>query len=48
MTPRGGGLAAGQRYFVDVEDIADVAAAALTQDGHSGEAYGQTGPRAIN
>ncbi|MFD4183543.1 NmrA family transcriptional regulator [Rhodococcus sp. NPDC058514] len=33
--------------FVDVEDIADVALAALTQPGHSGKIYELTGPRAI-
>ncbi|GAB5489756.1 MAG: NAD(P)H-binding protein [Parasphingorhabdus sp.] len=31
--------------FVDVDDIADVAVAALTEDGHSGEIYEVTGPR---
>jgi len=31
--------------FIDVEDIADVAFAALTQDGHNGEIYEVTGPR---
>ncbi|WP_194927331.1 NAD(P)H-binding protein [Catenulispora pinisilvae] len=33
--------------FVDVEDIADVAAAALTQDGHNGQIYEVTGPRLL-
>src|SRR5262245_19730415 len=33
--------------FVDVEDIADVAVAALTQDGHDGQIYELTGPRAL-
>ena len=33
--------------FVDVEDIADVAVAALTEDGHAGEVYELTGPRAL-
>jgi uncharacterized protein YbjT (DUF2867 family) len=33
--------------FVDVEDIADVAVAALTQDGHDGRVYELTGPRAL-
>ena len=32
--------------FVDVEDIADVAVAALTEDGHAGRLYELTGPRA--
>ena len=31
--------------FVDVDDIADVAVAALTEDGHAGEIYEVTGPR---
>ncbi len=31
--------------FVDVDDIADVAAAALTEPGHAGEVYEVTGPR---
>ena len=31
--------------FVDVDDIADVAVAALTEDGHNGEIYEVTGPR---
>lgn len=31
--------------FVDVDDIADVAVAALTEPGHSGEVYEVTGPR---
>ncbi len=33
--------------FVDVEDIADVAVAALTQDGHAGRVYELTGPRLL-
>jgi uncharacterized protein YbjT (DUF2867 family) len=33
--------------FVDVEDIADVAAAALTEDGHVGQLYELTGPRLL-
>ncbi len=33
--------------FVDLEDVADVAAAALLDDGHAGEVYELTGPRAI-
>ena len=33
--------------FVDAEDIADVAVAALTEDGHTGEVYELTGPRAL-
>ena len=34
--------------FVDVEDIAEVAVAALTQDGHAGELYELTGPRLLS
>ncbi|MFW2440590.1 MAG: NAD(P)H-binding protein [Arenicellales bacterium] len=33
--------------FVDVDDIADVAVAALTEDGHSGQIYELTGPRML-
>ena len=33
--------------FVDAEDIADVAAAALTEEGHAGELYELTGPRLL-
>ncbi|MCZ4316194.1 NAD(P)H-binding protein [Comamonadaceae bacterium G21597-S1] len=33
--------------FVDADDIADVAAAALTQPGHAGEVYELTGPRLL-
>lgn len=33
--------------FIDVNDIADVAAAALSEDGHAGEVYEVTGPRAL-
>ena len=31
--------------FIDIDDIADVAVAALTEDGHAGEVYEVTGPR---
>ncbi len=34
-----------QEPFVDVDDIAEVAIAALTQPGHNGEVYEVTGPR---
>jgi uncharacterized protein YbjT (DUF2867 family) len=34
--------------FIDVNDIADVAVAALTEDGHAGEVYEVTGPRMLN
>lgn len=33
--------------FVDAEDIAAVAVAALTQNGHAGQVYELTGPRAL-
>ncbi len=33
--------------FVDAEDIADVAVAALTEDGHAGHVYELTGPRLL-
>jgi uncharacterized protein YbjT (DUF2867 family) len=34
--------------FVDVDDIADVVVAALTEDGHAGELYELTGPRMLS
>ena len=34
--------------FVDVDDIAEVAVAALTEPGHSGEVYEVTGPRLMS
>jgi uncharacterized protein YbjT (DUF2867 family) len=33
--------------FVDADDIADVAVAALTENGHAGEIYELTGPRLL-
>lgn len=33
--------------FVDLDDIADVAFAALTEDGHAGQVYEVTGPRLL-
>jgi uncharacterized protein YbjT (DUF2867 family) len=33
--------------FVDLEDVADIAAAALTEDGHVGKVYDVTGPRLL-
>lgn len=33
--------------FIDVDDIADVVTAALTEDGHAGELYEVTGPRLL-
>ena len=48
---RGGVLAfpAGEvvEPFIDAEDIADVATAALTEDGHAGQVYEVTGPRLL-
>jgi uncharacterized protein YbjT (DUF2867 family) len=38
----------GRTPFVDAEDIAEVAAAALTEDRHSGQVYPLTGPRALS
>lgn len=38
----------GKAAFVDVQDIAAVAAAALTQDGHSGKTYEITGPESLS
>ena len=42
-------LPAGDRgvAFIDAEDIADVAVAALTEDRHAGQVYELTGPRAL-
>jgi uncharacterized protein YbjT (DUF2867 family) len=33
--------------FVDIDDVADVAVAALTEDGHAGQVYELTGPRLL-
>ena len=33
--------------FIDADDIADIAVAALTEDGHAGEVYELTGPRLL-
>ncbi|MFI0357549.1 NAD(P)H-binding protein [Actinomadura sp. 9N407] len=41
--PAGDGAAS----FVDADDIAAVAAAALTEDGHAGQVYELSGPRAL-
>jgi uncharacterized protein YbjT (DUF2867 family) len=38
----------GRTPFIDAEDIAEVAAAALTEDRHSGQVYQLTGPRVIS
>ncbi|MFI8769940.1 NAD(P)H-binding protein [Streptomyces sp. NPDC053792] len=37
----------GAEPFVDVEDVADVAVAALTEDSHAGQAYELSGPRLL-
>ncbi|WP_049576896.1 NAD(P)H-binding protein [Streptomyces sp. SBT349] len=37
----------GAASFVDAEDIADVAVAALTEEGHAGRIYELSGPRAL-
>ncbi len=36
-----------QEPFIDVEDIADAAVAALTEPGHAGQLYEMTGPRLL-
>jgi len=33
--------------FIDADDIAEVAAVALTEDGHAGELYELSGPRLL-
>ncbi|MFI0357351.1 NAD(P)H-binding protein [Actinomadura sp. 9N407] len=38
----------GREAFVDADDIADVAVAALTGDGHAGEIYELSGPEALS
>ncbi|MEU7113401.1 NAD(P)H-binding protein, partial [Streptomyces sp. NPDC046182] len=38
---------AGAEPWVDAEDIADVAVAALTEDGHAGQTYPLSGPRLL-
>ena len=38
----------GSTAFIDADDIADVAAAALTEDRHHGEVYELTGPSAVS
>ncbi len=43
MIPMPGGAV--REPMIDVDDIAEVAVAALTEDGHSGELYELTGPR---
>lgn len=41
-------VADGAATFVDLEDVAAVAVAALTEDGHTGQVYEMSGPRAVN
>lgn len=43
VLPMPGGMV--QEPIIDIDDIADVAVAALTEDGHIGELYEVTGPR---
>ncbi len=38
----------GRAAYIDVDDIAAVAVAALTEDGHDGEIYELSGPRALS
>ncbi|WP_116215294.1 NAD(P)H-binding protein [Streptomyces olivoreticuli] len=38
----------GREPFIDADDIADVAVAALTEDGHHGQTYDLSGPRALS
>jgi len=41
------GFGAGRHPFIDAEDIAAVAATALTDDGHAGQIYELSGPEAV-
>ncbi|MFI6286003.1 NAD(P)H-binding protein [Streptomyces sp. NPDC051018] len=38
----------GREPFIDLADLAEVAAVALTEDGHAGETYVLSGPRALS
>ncbi|MFF3019447.1 NAD(P)H-binding protein [Streptomyces sp. NPDC057939] len=38
----------GREAFVDLDDLAEVAAVALTEDGHTGRTYVLTGPRSLS
>lgn len=38
----------GREALIDLEDLADVAAAALTEDGHTGRTYVLSGPRSLS
>lgn len=46
VLPMPGGMI--QEPIIDIDDIADVAVAALTEDGHKGELYEVTGPRLMS
>ena len=46
VLPMPGGMV--QEPIIDIDDIADVAVAALTEDGHIGELYEVTGPRLMS
>lgn len=46
VLPMPGGMV--KEPIVDIDDIADVVVAALTQDGHKGELYEVTGPRLLS
>ncbi|MER5267168.1 NAD(P)H-binding protein [Actinosynnema sp. NPDC002837] len=47
VLPAGTGNGNGAHPFIDAQDIADVAVAALTQDGHAGVTYELSGPEAL-
>jgi uncharacterized protein YbjT (DUF2867 family) len=52
LAPDGDGIVtaptgAGREPFVDLDDVADVAVAALTRDGHAGATYELSGPAAL-
>ncbi|MCC8249704.1 NAD(P)H-binding protein [Saccharothrix luteola] len=47
VLPVGNGAGNGAHPFIDAQDIADVAVAALTQDGHAGVTYELSGPEAL-
>jgi len=46
ILPMPGGMI--QEPIIDIDDIADVVVAALTEDGHKGELYEVTGPRLMS
>lgn len=46
VLPMPGGMI--QEPIIDIDDIADVVVAALTEDGHKGELYEVTGPRLLS